>query len=281
MKDLPTTLKIIILVALLLSLVIILGQFFVESTEALRFEATVDRAGESMEKSEALLPRPSLYPPVPPVLPNLNEGYLFSGERKFEKVELEAENSGSGAVDLAEVVYAGSLIVGEVHRALITYKEKGPASRRAVGPINRMQKTSSAAGDKYKQLVIGENFMGYVVDKIEKDLIVFRKGDELVEKFLYDSKKVRAVGRPGTNASSASPVRALENTPEQPVQQIPSRRTVIRSTPAAPERVAPASGGEAPASVDVLRSMRSERLLELAPSLGMPAPGLSGDPMRR
>ena len=105
MKDLPITLRIALLVALVLSLAVILRQFVVGPSEEHRSEIVSNSEGESAAKPA--LPKAELYPPVPAVLPDLNDGYLFNSDRRFEEVALDTARGGSGAVDLAEVSYAG------------------------------------------------------------------------------------------------------------------------------------------------------------------------------
>jgi hypothetical protein len=130
--------------------------------------------------------------------------------------------------------------------------------------------------------------MGYLVDKIEKDRIVFKKGDEVVEKFLYDPNKDRTGGGSAAKSQSAKPIRALPKTVGRAVQQIPARppvspaRNVPRKSPdARSRRVMPSPGTDTPSAAE-LRKQRSERLLGLDPSLGIPpSPGIPGDPLRR
>lgn len=276
MKDLPITFRIAILVALVFSLAVIIGLLVVEPSEEYRREILASSDGESEDKPVSPA-KVVLYPPVPDVLTDLNEGYLFNIDRAFE--EIESGSAPSSAVDLTEVFYAGSLIIGEMHKGLITYQDKGPASRRPVSPkrgATQLRRPSVQAVYKHKQLALGEKFMGYNVDKIEKDRIVFKKDDDVVEKFLYDPSKQR-----GKVGAVAKPQSAKPRTVRSKAQQIPARSTANRVNSVAPKRVMPSSGNSA-ALLKAEKKRRSELLLGFNPSLGIStSPGVSGDPLRR
>lgn len=293
MKDLPTTLRLVILVALLLSLAVILRQLFAESTDAQRFEIVASSSDDSESKPDPLPNMPVLYPPVPAVLPDLSDGYLFNGARLFEKVEEDMTSSSAGSVDLAEVSYAGSLIVGEIQKALVSYLDNSPATRRTSGSrgvVAKTNRTSATGASRYVQLMVGEKFMGYVVEKIEIDRIVFRKGDDMVERFLYDQNKDRAVIVSEVKelpAEVAEPPAAA--TVDRSVSPSPTRRAVVSPPPVSgprtgvPSRLTrSAPGAKAPSAAKLRRIQMEERLLGLDPSLGTaPSSGVSGDPLRR
>lgn len=269
MKDLSTTLRLVIIVMLLLSFAAIVRQSFVESSDEQRFEVAFNSEVESGAKPAPLPAKLNLYPSVPIVLPDLNDDYLFSRDRKFEKVEENMVRTDAGTDDLTEVTYVGSLIVGEVHKGLITYQEKSLAARRTAGSrrtASRITKSSGNTGHTNKQLTLGQNFMGYIVDKIEKDRIVFKKGDDVIEKFLHDPSKKRVVGGTVAKAASAKQARSVPKTVRRTAQRVPAQST--RRTVSSPSGATP--------SMDKLKSLRAERLLRLDPSLGVP-----GDPMRR
>ncbi|MCK4839505.1 MAG: hypothetical protein KAS94_11945 [Desulfobulbaceae bacterium] len=285
MKDLPITSRIAILIGLLLSLAGLLRQIVVEPTGGLSPEVIARSEGESAEQPAP--PEVVLYPPVPAVLPDLNDGYLFNSERQFEELELDTARGGNGTVDLADVTYAGSLIVGEIYKGLIVYQEKVPVARSAARSslrAARARKTAARAVSKYKQLDRGEKFMGYLVEKIEKDRIVFRQGDEVVEKFLYDPNKNRVALSPAakSKAAKATPpaTRAAQRTPVQRTVSRPAPHTTKKTADAKARRMVPSSDTQ-PAAARLIKS-RSERLLGLDPSLSLPrSPGIPGDPLRR
>lgn len=133
-------------------------------------------------------------PAVVAPLPDVNKGYIFSEKREVEK----DVPVGTGKDDLAEqgpdllasVVYSGSVIAGDLRRALVLYQEQPALPRRL--PSGRSQApTSSPGAIQKKQLNQGDRFLGYLVEAIEADRIVFAKGERKVEKFLYDRDKQR------------------------------------------------------------------------------------------
>lgn len=276
MKDWPITYRIAVIAALLFCFSVILRQFFV-ANEGLPIEvAAMDELGDDAKPFQ--LQKKELYPPVPAVLPDLNENYLFNSERNFSENELEV-GSATGSIDLAEVTYAGSLIVGEIRMALVTYKEKaavagrGAASRR---PGAASRRTPAKNTEENRQLAVGNNFMGYIVDKIEKDRIVFKKGNEMVVKFLYDSGKDRSgIGQP------------INSSARQPVATTTSNRTVspppvITRPPRdmRPKAMAP-TANDNDSKAQTIRS-RSELLRGLDPNIMLPPSSRgAGDHQRR
>lgn len=284
MKDLPITSRIAILVGLVFTLAGILWQIVAGPAEGLRPEIVAISEGGNVAKPAP--PQAVLYPPVPAVLPELYDDYLFNSERNFEEVALDTIRGGSGTVDLAEVTYAGSLIVGEIYRGLIIYQEKSPVARRAASASRRAARTRKTAAkvvSKYKQLERGEKFMGYLVEKIEKDRIVFRKGDEVVEKFLYDPSKDRSASGSAakSKATKAKTTPAARRTPVRRTVSRPARNITRTTANAKAGRVVSSDHDTQSAAAKLIKS-RSERLLGLDPSLGMPrSPGIPGDPLRR
>ncbi len=138
----------------------------------------------------------NFYPQVPHPLPNLNHGYLFNeerlisvqGEERFG--EAKEVNRPGPTVDMDNVFYAGSIIVGEVRKGLVVYTLPRPST-----PQNRrMRPTQVDSRDKernYMQLAVGTKFSGYKVIAIEPDRIVFSNGLESIEKKLNDPQKAR------------------------------------------------------------------------------------------
>lgn len=136
------------------------------------------------------------YPSVPAPLPDLNEKYLFNEERFLlgEKEE-EAENEAAAAngselsVDMNTVFYAGSIIVGDLRKGLISYTDnKAPT---ATASKDRKKTPTPLQTKKYAQLVAGDSLSGYKVDTVDPDRIIFKKGTETIEKLLNDPEKER------------------------------------------------------------------------------------------
>jgi hypothetical protein len=107
-------------------------------------------------------------------------------------------------IDLNEVVYSGSLIMGDIRKALITYQESTPAPQRAKNRRTRTpaRKRTTKKTYRHKQLDSGEVFMGYKVAKIESDRIVFERDSEKIEKFLFDGSKDRVVVKSATRTKA-------------------------------------------------------------------------------
>ncbi|MFN2364902.1 MAG: hypothetical protein ABR523_00375 [Desulfurivibrionaceae bacterium] len=277
MKDWPITYRLAVLVLLLFLLSVILRQFFVGSEELPNLEGAGDDGGVASPRVE--FSGEKLYPEVPAVLPDLNENYLFNSERSFAEEE-RGGGSFSEVMDLTAINYTGSLIVGQIRVGLITYQDEisvaGASPAAARGGNRRRVPTKTVT--KNKQLAVGENFMGYVVEEIAKDRLVLKKGDEMIVKFLYDSDTDReGVGeairsQPGQNSALTG--------------LLPPRRSPASLAPG-PRQNNPGSGPTAPADHDTagdnktIRS-RSELLRGLDPNFGAPpSSGGPGDPLRR
>ncbi|MBU0964759.1 MAG: hypothetical protein KKA54_00125 [Proteobacteria bacterium] len=212
-------LKLIAAIALSLSLIFLVK----ESVIALR---TGDRlAPSASEGKQASKPQTAFpaeknvifYPPVPVALPDFNKGYLFNEERMIESAAVDngdatEEDSTGPTVDMDTVFYAGSIIIGEVHKGLVTYP-----SPKAAAPLNRKIPARKAAPPpvrerNYAQLAVGESFSGYKVVEVEADRIVFQKGPDTIEKILNDPKKTRIAAPPPPKEKIKTPSAATSKT---------------------------------------------------------------------
>jgi len=243
-------------------------------------------------------------PSVATPLPDVGKGYIFSEKRKIEKDEppdaLKAVQVEQGPDPLETVMYSGSVIAGELRRAVVIYQEQA----REASPSRRPARGAAPApaaggGTRNKQLNQGEHFLGYVVESIEPARIVFAKGDRKVEKFLYDQKKKRLeppepsrpaaapVSEPGgvpLQALAPPEVLAALLTPPPPTSGrlargvTPARTTPLAPAPSVPvEQQAAANGsGQAPPT-RVVR--RSQRILGIDPSINVPASPVPGLPV--
>ncbi len=141
----------------------------------------------------------AFYPSVPSPLPDLNQGYLFNEERflqgEVEAVaEEEAESGTELSVDIDTVEYAGSIIIGDMRKGLISYaaKQAPVAAKIKV----RSRSPVRIKSRKYAQLLAGDSLSGYKVVSVEPDKMVFVKGTETIEKMLHDPEKVRLAPPP-------------------------------------------------------------------------------------
>ena len=167
------------------------------------------------------------------------------------------------AAGLEQVFYAGSVIVGDRRQGLITYQE----NNRSGAQPNRSSRFSArsrnvavkpASETQYKVLKPGDRFLGYVVAAIEPDKIVFEKGGEKVEKFLYDQNKKRP---------------EVSETPR--ATPSPAQAGVNGTVTAPPANISPnvgsGPGGSSPPSpTPFRRSIRSRRLPRYNPASRLP-----------
>lgn len=245
-------------------------------------------------------------PPVVTPLPDVNKGYVFSEKREFVK-DAPPEPGKSAQVEqgpdpLASVLYSGSVIVGNLRRALVSYQEQSRETARRPPPGRGSTPAAAQGTVRNKQLHQGDSFLGYVVATIEPDRIVFAKGELKVEKFLYDRNKKRlAAPEPSRRETAPSgevggvPLQALAPPEVLEAMMAPSS---MRSTPGtAPGGPSPGVGmsglnSEAtpidaggvtgrtrpPAPVNrVVR--RSQRLLGIDPSVSLPVTPVPGRPV--
>jgi hypothetical protein len=262
-RHMPTAVRVAIIVGLLISLLILMRQC---GSDQGMVPTGVEDQPKGQDRVKESTPELRFYPDVPATLPDLNDGYIFNEERHLEVSDSDAPTlsiGGPDTIDMQEVVYSGSIIVGDLRKALIAYQQKTPVKKR-VGRAARSKKQQKAVKGSYKhkQLVIGEVFMGYRVAIIGDNRIVFEKGSEKIEKFLFDAGKQRVV----IKSSSSGP----QTTKEAASTQV--RPPPQGSAPSAFRGRPTATGQAKPVIPQNIRSRRSQRLLGLDPSLVMPPP---------
>jgi hypothetical protein len=193
--------KLIAAIALSLSLIFLVKESIVALRAGDRLAQPASE-GRQAPKPQTAFPAEKnmiFYPPVPAALPDFTKGYLFNEERMIEGAAVdngdgtEEETAGLN-VDMDTVFYAGSIIIGEIRKGLVTY----PSPKAA--PLNRKitvrQAAPPARERNYAQLAVDESFSGYTVVEVESDRIVFQKGAETIEKMLNDPKKTRIAAPP-------------------------------------------------------------------------------------
>ena len=136
----------------------------------------------------------ALQPVVPGIMPDLNHGYPFNAERHLEG---EGEPGGVDAVgtgqlinvNVNKLVYSGSIIGGNFRKAIVSF----PAAA-AVGPKLKLLNRRMRAPAKLEHTMLkeGDILGSYRVAAIFPDKIVFKRGEETLEKFLYDPDKKRS-----------------------------------------------------------------------------------------
>lgn len=190
------------------------------------------------------------YPPVPAALPDLYEGYLFNQDRFLaepgETVAEQSDDTGED-IDLGDVTYVGSLIMGSTRQGIITYPdpETTVTKRRVTRGRSRISKRAAALKARRgktrrlsRQVNVGDNFSGYEIDMIQPDQIVFVRDEERVEIDLYDPDKDRIVlpARPSVpqkrqvrkTVRKAPAATGKRNVPRAPVRKsnrLPFRRS--------------------------------------------------------
>jgi hypothetical protein len=173
--------------------------------------------------------------------------------------------AGETTVALEQVFYSGSLIIGEKRQALVTYQQNNTGGRRPGRSLDRGRAAAAEAQSGYQNKVLkpGDRFMGYEVAAIEPEKIVFKKGGEKVEKFLFDQNKKRpVVNEPPRPAPAPAPANGQTGV-NAPVMTPP-----FNLPPNV--RIAPVGGAGSPPSA-TRRSRRSQRLLGTNPPPAVPA----------
>lgn len=239
-------LKVIAAIALSLSLLFLVK----ESIVALRAGNTPAAPASEGRLAKPQTPHPAeknmnFYPPVPVALPDLSKGYLFNEERTIEGAagengEATDEDSSGPSVDMDAVVYAGSIIIGDMRKGLVMYPLARPAVPTAK-PGVKQQAPLPAKERNYMQLAVGESLSGYKVVGVETDRIVFQKGTETIEKMLIDPKKTRIAGPPPPPKEKGKPPTAVTSKTQRvqldkaqtssPVQSSRTEKSTTRPVP--------------------------------------------------
>ena len=254
------------------SLLLILRQFGSGEGSGSFEPGTSDK---SNEVAGALYAGTVFYPSVPGTMPDLNDGYLFNKDRYLDQSDLDnasLSGLGSDTIDMEQLVYSGSIIIGDLRKALVAYQEQAPLpQRRAIRNVRgRSQKKPAKGTYKHKQLSAGEVFMGYRVTVIENDRIVFEKGDERIEKFLFDAGKERVEIK---SSPPPSPPAAAVSPSARPVPQAsPQRPGTPPKTTKRPTMTRPGTSSEPTSPPPTGRTRRSQRLLGINPSFVPPTP---------
>lgn len=300
--------KTLIIMALLASLfyTILHWQPLAEPTAEKVAVSRVDKASEDSPGPAAS----GFNPVVPESLPDVEKGYVFSEKRKLEK-DLPPEMVKPLVVEpgpevLDSVTYIGSVIIGDLRRALVIFQE--PSRDAAAGPGRRpggvrrpgapsAPATVSSSSPQNKQLYLGDRLLGFAVAAIEPERIVFEKGTLKVEKFLYDRNKKRlAVVASRSEASTAPPpIISPEGIPLEAMVP-PEVAAEVAASPEATKRfmsgggvaMSPPQGsggdgsggvGEQAAAPPTRMVRRSQRLSGIDSSIKMPFTPVPGRPV--
>jgi hypothetical protein len=143
-------------------------------------------------------------PAVPQNLPDFKNGYLFNEQRSLRDETEPAQGVAEDNLDkndlgiqtnINDATFTGAIITDSLKKAILTYRPTSePIAQQRGGPRAPLRRTipnKSQGGLETTQLKEGDLISGYKVSSIEPDKIVFTKGEEVIEKHLYDSGKTR------------------------------------------------------------------------------------------
>lgn len=176
----------------------------------------------------------SFYPQVPKKLPDLNQGYIFNEERFLASADTEGreeqveEPKDGVKLDMDQLFYAGSIIIGDNRKGLVSYVDL--QDKKAKPSTKSKSKKRISTKKKYAQLKINDQLGGYTVTEVEAGHITFERGGKSIEKRLHDSSKVRikpaarkkVVSRRKTSTSSKKKVSL--GTPRTKSRTVTSKR---------------------------------------------------------
>jgi hypothetical protein len=222
-----------------------------------------EKAGEIQKGKVYKGSRPiTLYPPVPAKLPDLDRGYLFNEERNLGGGVKAGGDNSDISVNIDDVVYEGSLIIGDVRKAIISY----PSIRKAIisypskpgGTARRSSRSGRVPTKDREHVRVSENetISGYKVVEILPEKITFEKGSERTEKLLFDSLKQREIaGRPTKPAGTTPAVPTLANAVAQFKRTIKTpQKGNTRPTQKPPEET------QAPIPPEILKAIEDDAL---------------------
>lgn len=229
-------------IAILLLTLLYLGNNIGAALKGGGLDMQPEAPGVKEKKSETRPDKLTFNPGAPPVMPDLNKGYVFQEDRLLEPDEMEGfvENAEAGAGeeaagDIEDVIYAGSIIYSTVRKAIIAYQEESEAAapiRRMRGgsPANRPARRSSGNEYVYRHVLQGSMFRGYKIAEVSPERIVFEKDAQEIVKYLYDQNKERVIlknAAPSVPSSAPTPVRETEKEPPptvgKPAPPVPPR----------------------------------------------------------
>ena len=126
----------------------------------------------------------AFYPRPPTKLPDLNKDYIFNGQRALAGAGNQGKEQRLQHVDINSVQYSGSIISGSTTRAILNY------TLRTTTPLRRNLRPGKQ-NQQHLQVTVGDTVDGYRVTEIFPEKIVFSRGNDKIEKHLYDQDKKR------------------------------------------------------------------------------------------
>lgn len=167
-------------------------------------------------------------PHVPALMPDLNTGYLFNKQRSNTAQGGEDATSGgpaslgSSPVDMDTLVYAGSIIIDNLRRGMVSFSLKSgpgvPADlHRLPGRRPMVARPTPKAGMQYATVNQGDDFYGFKVASVQPDKIIFVKSGTQIKKMLYDPNKKRTVSAQSNSRTPATAWPANERAGRRPL----------------------------------------------------------------
>lgn len=227
-------LKKIVFVLLTVFLIFLVRESFVTSQESQELNHSLEEVQTAA--ADKAVQKTDFYPSPPPKLPDVADNYIFNAERhlvteeekKKKSAEKEDEEEEQGPeIDMENLIYSGSIIIGEKPKALVSYKEKIEEKKRRPFPGRRSQKKSNSK-QQFALLGVSDTLGQYKVITVQPEKIIFEKDGETVEKMLYEQDIDRLIVP--SNQGSRLESRARNNRDNEQEQGKGERRTVIFSS---------------------------------------------------
>jgi hypothetical protein len=256
-------------------------------------------AGTQLDPGAVLVPEDLVVnPQVPTIIPQFKQGYLFNEARLLEEEKEEgpkpeeenlAGNDLGIKTDINSVIFSGSIITDTFRWAIVTYSTAPPPKAKAAGKKSRSsrrkKRTTAKTTTETTKLMEGDLLSGYKVAAIDPDKIVFSKGEEIVEKFIYDPNKKRAKpaassraakvpAKPRPGAAGAPPVPPAPMAPKS-VNAPGAKKTTTAKRPTTARRLVVSR--KPPPKPDTSRVSRRRRAG--GSSVGAPPGGPGAPPM--
>ncbi|MGV1100718.1 hypothetical protein ACUUL3_15075 [Thiovibrio sp. JS02] len=182
-----TVLLLFVLLAQVRAMVVALGPVSLPAPAPPETKAPLEARALPADRSISLQPAP------PSRMPDFNEGYIFNAERSLKGGGKNGQAQTVENIDIARIQYSGSIITAASTKALLSY---GGGIPQQQGLVRGRMPAPQAQKQGFLQVVVGDTVGGYKVAEILPEKIVFSRGGEKIEKFLYDRNKERAVAPP-------------------------------------------------------------------------------------
>jgi len=225
--------RFVVIIGLALSL-LVLGEGALQNWKKIEIPKMPDVSQKKKTSAAPERQNLAVNPQVPVLMPDLNTGYLFNAQRSIteqegeEAASDESDVQGQSQVNMESLVYAGSIIIGDLRKGMVSFslQEEAPtptAPRRRGSPMVR--RPAPKADMQYATVDEGDDFYGFKVASVQPDRIIFSKNGTNVEKMLYDPDKERTVAA-APNRPASGGVQAGANPPNVGGGTVPLPRQI-------------------------------------------------------